>query len=158
MAPADIHIDLLKWTHLLRIRTDSGQRFIFDPVRKKWIRLTSEEFVRQLLIQYLTTERGFPQTRISVEREVAIEGISRRYDIAVFDRNLIPLLLVECKSPATHLDQAVFDQILHYNMALDVRFLILSNGTKNYCCSIDRKARQLVFHPEVPTFRDLETG
>lgn len=158
MAPEEIHIDLLKWTHHLKVRKQDGLRFVFDPIRRKWIQLTSEEFVRQLLIQYLISERGFPKARISVEKEILIEGISRRYDLAVFDRTLTPLLLVECKSPATRLDQSVFDQILHYNMALDVRYLILSNGTKNYCCTIDREARQLVYHREVPCFRDLDTG
>ena len=158
MIPLDIHINLLKWTHLLRTRTRDGQRFIFDPIRKKWILLTSEEFVRQLLIQYLVTEKGFPISRISVEKEIVIEGVPRRYDLTVFDRQVNPLLLVECKSPDTHLDQPVFDQILHYNMKLNVRFLVVTNGTKNYCCSIDPEEKCLRFHHAIPAFNELESG
>jgi hypothetical protein len=158
LTPPDIHIDLLKLKHLLRIRISEGQRSVFDPIRRKWILLTSEEFVRQLLIQYLVREKGFPKSRISVEKEIQIAGVSRRYDLAFYGRTVHPLLLVECKSPSTPLDQHVFDQILHYNMEMNVRFLVVSNGTKNYCCSIDRDLRRLRFHDEIPGYRNLESG
>lgn len=110
------------------ITEKEGQQLIFDPVRKKYVVLTPEEWVRQHMLQYLLQARGFPSGLVSVEGSITVYKTNKRYDIAAFDRQGEPILVVECKSPSVTLNQAVVDQVIRYNLTLQARFLVITNG------------------------------
>ena len=110
---------------------------IHDPIRRKYLVQTPEETVRQLTVQYLIEEKGYPQNRISVEKALKVNELTKRFDILVFERAMKPFLLVECKAPNIPISQDTFRQIAIYNMPLSVRFLMVTNGNDTYCCEMD---------------------
>ena len=146
----DLNLDLLVHHSDLRVRNVSNERQVWDPVRKIWAKLNQEEFVRQLLIQFLIKDKRVNRSRISVEKGVKIDGVFRRYDLVVFDKSIKPILLIECKSMKVSINQQTFDQILHYNMTLNVPHLFITNGVNSYCCIIDQDKEKLIFKDEVP--------
>jgi len=109
-------------------RDEAGQKLVFDPLRKKYVSLTPEEWVRQHVIRFLSATKGYPPGLISVEGCITLYKTRKRYDIAVFDRNGKPLLIVECKAPEVAVNQAVADQAIRYNLAMDALFLFITNG------------------------------
>ena len=123
---------------------------VFDPVRKKWLLLTEEEWVRQHLIHYLHTVKGYPLSLMTVEKSIQVNGRSLRYDLVVFNRMGKPGLLVECKAPDIPISASTFDQAAKYNMALQVPYLMVTNGMVHYCCQIDFVNQQYFFLPEIP--------
>jgi hypothetical protein len=131
-----------------KIKKENNTEFIFDTIRKKWIVLTPEEWVRQNFLQYLIVEKKYPATLISVEKEIKLGDLKKRFDIVVYDNNTTPWLIVECKEMNTPLDKKVIDQILRYNITLQVPFLIITNGT--YCMAFECAANQLVPITEMP--------
>jgi hypothetical protein len=147
-----LHIDLLKFKDKLQIKSVEGIRLVFDSIRRKWIPFSSEEFVRQLFIHYLVNDRGYPKKWISIEKGIRINGIYRRYDLAVYNKDMHPQILIECKSPTLTITQDAFDQILHYNMKMNVPFLVVTNGVKSHCCTIDMAKKGLVFLDEIPKY------
>jgi hypothetical protein len=118
------------------IKDHNGKPVIFDPIRKKYVALTPEEWVRQHVIQYLNREKQVPLSLIGVESEIHLFKTRKRFDIAVFDRNGHPRLVAECKSPSVPVNQAVLDQVVRYNMALKVSFLMLTNGLQHVYCQV----------------------
>jgi len=133
-----IDLDLIAYRDKLRTRpNEAGQTEIYDTVRKKWLVLLPEEMVRQLFIHYCISKNLCPPSRISIERQITINNISRRYDIVLFNSKGNPEILVECKAPSVVLDAAVFEQIAHYNMALRVPYLIVTNGMHTHAFVID---------------------
>lgn len=115
------------------MREDGGRTLVLDPVRRKWVRLTPEEWVRQHLLRYLA-DLGYPPGLTAVEK--AFEHLDRawRADVAVYDRQRRPLLLAECKAPEVPVTQATFDQLARYNAVLQARLLLATNGHTTYCC------------------------
>lgn len=111
-----------------KIKADKGKDFIFDPLRKKWVVLTPEEWVRQNFIQYLVQEKKYPDTLISVEREIQFGELKKRFDILVYNRQHQPWLMVECKSMDVALKEEVLHQILRYNSSVPVGYLVITNG------------------------------
>ncbi|MDR2009152.1 MAG: type I restriction enzyme HsdR N-terminal domain-containing protein [Bacteroidales bacterium] len=111
-----------------RLKKEAEKFFIYDELRKKWIICTPEEWVRQNLLKYLVSELKFPQNLIAVEKSLSIAGRTYRFDALVYDRNINPLVIVECKSPVVPLDQKVFDQIWNYNYEISAPFFIVTNG------------------------------
>jgi hypothetical protein len=109
---------------------------IFDPARMKHVALTPEEWVRQHVIQYLVTEKMVPVTLIKAEAEIRLFKTRKRFDLAVFDRNGKPLLVVECKAPSIPLSQEVLDQAVRYNMTLKVGLLMITNGLHHIFCKV----------------------
>jgi hypothetical protein len=135
------------------IREDAGQRLIFDPVRKKYVALTPEEWVRQHVLQYLLSGKNFPTGLTSVEGSIDLYKTKKRYDIAVFSRDAKPLLIVECKAPEVTLNQAVVDQIIRYNLVLDAPWLFITNGMIHLIFQkITDSYRQI---PDIPDYKDL---
>lgn len=133
MPPKDIGLSLLDYYNHLQVRKEGDQLYIIDPVRKKRIKLKPEELVRQLCIQYLTQQLHIPFGYISCERALDINGIKRRYDLVVFNRdNLTPQMIIECKAPEIELTQNVYDQICNYNLVTKAPYLWLSNGRQNF--------------------------
>ena len=111
-----------------RMMDNEGKLSIFDPVRKKYVALTQEEWVRQHVIQFLVQEKQVPLSLISAEAEIRLYNTRKRFDLAVFDRNGNALLVVECKAPSVPVTQNVLDQAVRYNMTMKVGFLMLTNG------------------------------
>lgn len=109
---------------------------VMDPYRRKYVKLTPEEYVRQTFLSYLTHQMHFPAALTAVECMVKINGLRQRADVVVYDKQMQPLLIVECKAPSVPITQLAFNQALRYNTRLGVRFLILTNGLKHYCAEI----------------------
>jgi hypothetical protein len=133
-----------------QIREQDGLLFIFDRIRRRYVRLTPEEWVRQHMVQYLVHQKGVPLTLIAVEKSLRIYKMRKRVDIAVYASTGTPVLLVECKSPAVSLTGQAFDQLARYNLALSVRFLVVTNGLSHYCCQVDETSQSWHFLEEIP--------
>jgi hypothetical protein len=114
-----------------KIKKASGKELIFDEVRRQWVVLTPEEWVRQNFLQYLIRVKKYPATLIALEKEIFLSDVKKRFDIVVYDRNTKPWMLVECKEMRVALDVDVLDQALRYNINLQVPYLVITNGT--YC-------------------------
>lgn len=140
-----------------RIRTVERKEQIFDMVRKKFIALTPEEWVRQNFLMYLVSFKNYPLSLISVESGLNLYKKKKRTDIVVYSNMGNPLLIVECKAPHIEIDQTVFEQIIRYNMALKVNFLLLTNGLKHYCCVVDYQKNSVTFLTEVPDYKNILT-
>ncbi len=156
MAPdqTEIPLQLLDLREQLQVRHSGTTQEIWDPVRKRYVILTPEELVRQLLIQYLLTSGKTRLTHLSVERQIKVYGQRRRYDLMVHDQRGQPLALIEVKAPDVPLTQKTLDQIARYNMAMDVSWLIVSNGIQTFCYRLDQQKGSARFHPAIPDFTD----
>ncbi len=114
-----------------KIKRVNDKDFIFDEVRKRWVLLTPEEWVRQNFLQYLIFVKKYPASLIAVEKQIRLNDLKKRFDIVVFDQNSQPWMIVECKAMDVPLDKTVLDQVLRYNASLRVQFLVITNGS--YC-------------------------
>lgn len=139
-----------------KVKEKDGKRVIFDPVRRKFVALTPEEWVRQHFVNYLIHHKGYPQELLANEVPLKLNGTSKRCDTVLYDRYLTPLMIVEYKSPFVEITRAVFDQITRYNMALHVRYLVISNGICHFCCKIDYENLTYSFLKEIPEYGSLE--
>ena len=137
-------------TFNIRIKNESGKALVFDEVRKKWLVLTPEEWVRQHLINYLVTEKNYPLSLISVEKEIELNGTKKRYDAVVYNRELKPVLLIECKAPDVNITESTLEQALRYNLILGVKFLLISNGLVDFTIKIENG--KSTFLKELPAF------
>lgn len=135
-----------------RFRNTEGRISIFDEIRKKFIILTPEEWVRQNVVQYLLQEKKYPKSYINVEKVIKINGLVKRYDVVVFQPNGKLFLLVECKSTDIVINQTTFDQIARYNMVLESEYLMVTNGLNHYFCQMDYKNEKYNFLKELPAF------
>lgn len=116
----------------MRLKKSKSNTQVFDPIRKKWFVLTPEEWVRQHLINYLVKVRKYPSSSISVEKQIQLNDLTKRYDVVVYDKYRQPFLVVECKAPYIELDQSVIDQALRYNLILKAEFIMISNGLTDH--------------------------
>jgi type I site-specific restriction endonuclease len=151
-------LDLVKLDfpeYKFRLRQTEKSTEIFDIIRKKFVALTPEEWVRQHTIHFLKKERQMPFGRMNVEVTLQTLQLSRRADIVVFDNAGKPIAIVECKAPTVKITQDVFDQIARYNMALNASYLIVTNGLIHFCCYIDLEKRQYHFLEEIPIYREI---
>ena len=121
-------IDLKYPEHQFRIRSLGGRDQIFDNFRRAWVSLTPEEWVRQNLLQYMVQEMRYPRALISVEKEIWIGSLRKRFDILVYDSKQQPWMLVECKSEQVELGEALLDQILRYSSVIICPYILISNG------------------------------
>lgn len=135
-----------------KVKKQNGTLMIFDVIRKKYVVLTPEEWVRQHVIHFLTEVKNYPEALMSVEREIGLYGLRRRFDVVMFDRMGHPWLLLECKAPTVGLDRHVFDQAFRYNMVLAAPYVAVTNGITHYCGRVDIK-RGLVLEMDFPEFR-----
>lgn len=135
----------------LKIQNRDGKSLIFDSIRKKFLILTPEEWVRQNFIQYLIQHLNYPQGLIALEFGIEYNKVKYRPDIVVFNLQGEPFMIVECKAPEVRVDQKVFDQIARYNLNLKVEYLVVTNGMKHFCCRMDyeqKTYKYLNFIPE----------
>ncbi|MCX2719687.1 type I restriction enzyme HsdR N-terminal domain-containing protein [Lentiprolixibacter aurantiacus] len=135
-----------------RFKSSENTRYIFDVIRKKFVVLQPEEWVRQHLVHYLIKDKGYPKSLINVEKIIRMHGLSKRYDLVVFSPLGEIVLLAECKAPNIPITQETFDQIARYNMALQSRLLVLTNGAKLYCCEMDFDKEKYIFLEQIPEF------
>lgn len=138
-----------------KLKSEDGKQFIFDPIRKKYLVLTPEEWVRQNFIQFLIQIKEYPVSLLSIEHPVNVNTLNQRSDIVVYNRTGKPILIVECKATKVKIDQKVFDQITRYNMILKVPYLIITNGYKHFCCKIDFEKNSYAFLKDIPEFNEL---
>ena len=148
--PKTIDLRLERFSSLLNVRVEGNRRMVFCYVRKRWLVLQPEEFVRQLLLHFLIGDMKYNRNRITVERGVAVNGDPKRTDILVFDVDMRPFLLIECKAPKVPLSTGTFRQAAHYNGAIKVPYLMISNGRESYVASIDYAAEEYRFLQAVP--------
>jgi hypothetical protein len=140
-----------------RITGKEGDEMILDPIRRKLVKLTEEEWVRQNFIQYLINEGKYPAGLIGVEVLFNLNNTRKRVDILVHTRNGEPVMIVECKSPEVILDDKVFEQIATYNMAFCVPFLVVTNGIQHFACRIDHENKKFEYLLVIPLYNDLLT-
>ncbi len=147
-----IELDLMVYKKGIKLKKEGNKPYIFDPIRKKYLVLQPEEFVRQLVLLHLMKEEEYPQNRIRVEMMLKVNELKKRCDILIFDKDLKPYLLVECKAANIKITQDTFDQIARYNLSLEVKYLLVTNGLDTYCCEMDYENSSYTFLDEIPSF------
>ena len=143
-------------TFAAKVKEKDGKHIIFDPVRRKYVALTPEEWVRQHFVNYLVTDKGYPKELLANEVPVKLNGTAKRCDTVAYNRFLAPLMIVEYKAPHIEITSSVFDQIVRYNMVLHVRYLAVSNGISHFCCKIDYENLTYSFLEGIPEYNVLE--
>ncbi len=139
----------------VKITEKEGKRQIFDPLRKSYVALTPEEWVRQHFVYYLTRHKGYPATLMANEVAITLNGMNRRCDTVVYDKTLRPRIIIEYKAPTVKITKDVFAQISRYNLVLRVDYLIISNGMQHYCCRMDYDRQDFTFLSEIPEYAEL---
>ena len=125
---------------------------IFDAIRKKYVILTPEEWVRQNFLQYLIRDKKYPASLIAVEAGLKYNQLQKRMDVLVYDKQGTPHLMVECKAPEVKITQDVFDQIARYNMVFKVKYLVVTNGMHHFCCLMDYTNNTYIYLEQIPVF------
>lgn len=136
--------------HGLKTKHDAAGPQVFDAVRRLWVALTPEEWVRQHFINHLVHDLGYPASRISVERALTLHGLTKRADVVVFGADGSPEVLVECKAPHVRITQRTFEQAAHYNIVLKVGLLMVTNGLQHFSCRIDHRSGTVQFLDHLP--------
>lgn len=143
-------------TYNYKLKQENNKTYIFDFVRKKYLVLTPEEWVRQHFVWFLITEKKIPSSLIVLEKGLKLNEMQKRADMLIFDKNKTPLVLVECKAASVKITQETFNQIARYNMVFNVPYLIVTNGLSHYCCKIDFTKQSFSFLKDIPMFEDME--
>ncbi len=136
-----------------RLKNRENKTAIFSVLRKKFLVLTPEEWVRQHCIQFLHKNLCYPLSLLSEERKIEINGRSKRYDIVAYEPSGKINLIVECKAPTVKITQDTFDQIARYNMELEASYLMITNGINHYYCRINKEEKKYQFLPELPNYK-----
>jgi len=140
-----------------RIRQQGDKKQVFDVVRKKYVALTPEEWVRQHFIHFLMDQKHYPAGLVAVEMPVAVNGLKQRADVVVYNRKGRPVVVVECKAPSVSVSKAVFDQAARYNMQLQVDYLIVTNGLQHYCAHLNGTGNDYQMMADFPDFDQINT-
>ena len=141
----------------IKIKNVDGNTAIFDILRRKFVRLTPEAWVRQHFIHYLIDHKGYPQALMANEIQLSVGNKKLRCDSVIYDRSLKPRMIVEYKAPTVNITQKVFDQITVYNMLLHVDYLVVSNGIRHYCCRMDYDNQKYLFLEDIPNYQNILT-
>jgi len=134
-----------------RLKEEEGKKYIFDELRKLWLRLTPEEWVRQNFIQYLIREKNYPATLIASEKKIMLGELVKRFDILIYDQKHEPWMMIECKSMQVPLNPLVLDQVLRYHISVPVPYLIITNG--NECMGYEKVNGRLESLTELPDWK-----
>ena len=140
-------------TYKFRIKSSENKFFIFDIIRKKYVMLTPEEWVRQHFILYLIEEKQYPISLIAVEKKITINKLTKRTDILIFNSDGKPDIIVECKAPSVKITQETFDQIARYNLKLNANYLVTTNGLEHFYCKMNVKNERYDFLEDIPIFK-----
>ncbi len=139
--------------YTFRFKNSENKVAIFDEIRKKFIVLTPEEWVRQHVVRLLLEEKQYPKSYINVEKVIKINSLTKRYDIVVFQPNGEIFLLIECKAPSVAISQNTFDQIARYNMVAKAQYMMVTNGLNHYFCQMDYEQEKYIFLRDLPDFK-----
>lgn len=139
----------------INVKKIGGKLSILDPLRRKFVALTPEEWVRQHFVNFLLREKGYPAALIANEIQIDLNKLKKRCDSVVYNRDLSPLMIIEYKAPDVEITQQVFDQIVRYNIVLKVKYLIVSNGLNHYCCIMDYEKQSFNYLSDIPNYTDL---
>lgn len=143
-------------TYSFKIKYELQRKLIFDSIRRKYVVLTPEEWVRQNFIRYLVDEKGYPGSLIAVEKKVDVNLLPQRSDIILYNGNAHAVMIVECKSAKIKITQDVFNQVARYNIKLRVPFLVVTNGLQHYCCKMDYEKKSFKFIQEIPFYESIK--
>ena len=135
-----------------RFKNSENKISIFDDIRKKFVILQPEEWVRQHCVHYLMQVKGYPKSLINVEKELIVNSLRKRYDIVIFNPDGSIHLIVECKAPKINITQTTFDQIARYNLTLQASYLMVTNGLNHYYCQMDFEAEKYNFLQDIPNY------
>ncbi len=147
-----VNLNLPKYD--FKLKWIEGSEYIFDEVRKKYIKLTAEEWVRQNLVHYLNEYKKYPLSLMSIEHALVYNGMKKRADIVCFDITGKPIVMVECKAPSVKISQKVFEQIARYNFDLKVPYLMVSNGLEHFCCQMNYDKASFDFLKEILEYQN----
>ena len=136
-----------------RFKNNENKIAVFDEIRKKFVILQPEEWVRQHCVKYLQKELDYPLSLINVEKKLSVAGLTKRYDIVVFKNDGSIHLIVECKAPEIKITQNTFDQIARYNMVMNADYLMVTNGLDHYFCQMDYQKEAYHFLPQLPAYK-----
>ena len=136
----------------LKIITRDGKQQVFDILRRKYVALTPEEWVRQHFINYLIQHKGYPAECIGNEISITLNGTKKRCDSVVYGQNAQPAMIIEYKSPQVDISQQVFEEISRYNIKLRVKWLVVSNGLHHYCCWLNYESGTCQFVEDIPPY------
>lgn len=138
-----------------RVTEDQGKAKILDVLRRRYVALTPEEWVRQHFVHYLIEHKGYPAALMANEMSLSIGNKKLRADSVLYNRHLQPRMIMEYKAPTVEITQKVFEQIAAYNLLLHVDYLVVSNGLQHYCCRIDYDKRTYNFLQDIPTYESI---
>ncbi len=141
--------------YAFKIKEDEQRHYIFDELRKKYLLLTPEEWVRQHFVQYLIKHKNFSSSLISLEQGMKLNELQKRTDILVYNNTGAVVMLVECKAPNVKINQDVFDQASRYNIKHKVNYIVVTNGLSHYCCKIDYELLSTTFLNDIPNSEEL---
>lgn len=139
----------------LKTTERDGIIYVWDNLRNKYVKLTPEEEVRQRFISLLIKGKSYPRGLMMNEVAITLNGTSKRCDSVLYDHNLNPVMIIEYKAPSVEITKAVFEQIYRYNIVLKVKYLMVSNGIKHYCCRIDYDSNKCIFLNHIPEYGEL---
>ena len=142
-------------TYSFRFKNSENKVSIFDEIRKKFILLTPEEWVRQHFIHFMIEHKGYPLTLLANEVKLNVGDKKLRADSVLYSTELKPRMIIEYKAPSINITQKVFDQITVYNMLLHVDYLIVTNGLQHYCCKMDYASKKYLFLTEIPDYKNI---
>jgi type I site-specific restriction endonuclease len=142
-------------SYSFRFKNKENKPAIFDAIRKKFVILQPEEWVRQHCLQFLIADKKYPKSHINVEKKLTINQLTKRYDIVVFNSDGSIFLIVECKAPNVTINQQVFDQIARYNLSLNANYLMVTNGLNHYYCQMDLENERYNFLNALPNYNNL---
>ncbi|WP_299675663.1 type I restriction enzyme HsdR N-terminal domain-containing protein [uncultured Tenacibaculum sp.] len=140
-------------SYTFKIKSNEKHYLIFDEIRKKYIVLTPEEWVRQHFVQFLIQEKKYPTSLIAIEKQLTINNLKKRSDILIFSSDGTPEIIVECKAPSVKITQDTFDQIARYNLKLNAKYLIVTNGLEHYYCMMNSEDENYIFLRDIPTYK-----
>jgi len=138
-----------------RYKKEGETIFIYDIIRRKYVKLTPEEWVRQHVVHFLNTRKKYPLSLMNVEVGLKIQKMKRRADIVCYDSQGSVVLVTECKAPEVKITQAVFEQIAQYNILLKSRYLLVTNGLTHFVCEIDHANKTYTFLKDIPEYKTL---
>lgn len=142
--------------YTFRFKNSENKVAIFDEIRKKFIILTPEEWVRQHVVKYILEQKMYPKSHVNVEKIVKVNGLTKRYDVVIFNPDGSIFLLVECKAPGITISQNTFDQIARYNMSLNAIHMMVTNGLNHYFCQMDYEQEKYFFLPDLPEYKSAK--
>ena len=140
-------------TYNFKLKNSQNKTLIFDKLRKKYVVLTPEEWVRQHFVHFLIDQKKYPETLIAIEKQLTINNLKKRTDILIFNSDGKPEVIIECKAPSIKISQKTFDQIARYNLQLKAEFLIVTNGLTHFYCKMEFKNKTYIFLKNLPDYK-----